>query len=129
MSTQKTISDIYFIFTTEFSNVADRFIIKQLTFEQAETSYDPDVARGGVYVWWKDDRVYKVGRSLENSRKRALEHIRDNTGEKMAGLKNDPGTRLILFNIKNKGNLHWVIALEDFFEQKLEPVIQVKRRG
>ena len=129
MTTQKAISDIYSIFMSEFYQLADRFIIKVLTFDEAETSKDPDVARGGVYVWWVDNQVYKVGRSLENSRKRALEHIRDNTGGKMAEFKNNPGARLILYNIKNEGNLHWMIALEYFFEWILEPVIPAERRG
>ncbi|GAI01045.1 unnamed protein product, partial [marine sediment metagenome] len=105
------------------------FIIKDLTFKEAKFSPDPDVNRGGVYIWFSNNRVYKVGRSLGNSRKRAFEHIRDNTGGKMAAFKNNPGARLILYNIKNKGNFHWVIALEYFFEWRLKPVIQVKRRG
>ena len=129
MAINFTISDVHSTFTAEFSHLADKFVIKELTFNESETTKNPDVVRGGVYVWWKKNQVIKVGRSLENTRKRALEHIRDNTGKQMADLKNDPGVRLILFNLKEENDIHWAFALEDFFERKLEPAVEAKRRG
>jgi len=116
-------------FTGEFGSITDRFVIKVLSASEAVLSKDPEVVLGGVYVWLVKDRVIKVGRHLENTRKRALEHIRANTGGEMAALEANPDATLILFNLPNPDDLHWAFALEDYFERVLHPKVSSKRRG
>ncbi len=123
------IDEIKNVFRKEFSFIQSKFIIKQLSIDEAYSSKDPEVVLGGVYVWMKGNKVYKIGRHLINTRKRALEHISDNTGDKMGSFKDDSGVILLLFNVKHLEDIHWAFALEDFFERKLEPVIVSKRRG
>lgn len=47
----------------------------------------------------------------------------------MASLKNDRAVRLVLFNINDIKDLHWVFALEVYFEQNLQPEIRSARLG
>ena len=122
------------LFLKEFEPHKEKFNIYELTLKNAKESKDEKLCRPGVYVFWHPNRnVIKVGRHIVNSRKRALEHIRDNTGKKMNGLDDD--TRIVLFNLNRNSvsqpyeDLHWVFALEVFFELKLAPEIPSKRLG
>ncbi len=118
------------LFNEEFASIKDKFIIHNLAVIEARNSHNENFCKPGVYVFWKEKRgVIKVGRHLVNSCKRALEHIRDNTGGSMKLLENDPNARLILFNVKEKKDLHWVMALEVFFELNLKPEIRSGRLG
>jgi len=84
----------------------------------------------GVYVWWHSvNGVIKVGRHFTNSRKRAIEHINANTGGKMRDFASDNNTKIILFNVIDKEKIHWVAALEVFFERVLSPEIKAARLG
>jgi hypothetical protein len=129
IATIAAIGEIERIFQKEFSFVKDKFVVKPLSMDDAKSSQDPEVVLGGVYVWIKGSKVYKVGRHLINTRKRALEHIRDNTGGKLKAFENDQNVILLLFNVKKPEDIHWAFALEDYFERKLEPVVNSKRRG
>jgi len=125
-------SEIEQKFLVEFNPISDLFIIHNLSIEQAEKSKDSFIHHPGVYVFMKGDEVIKIGRSLENSRKRALEHIRDNTQVAdfmMRELPNYPDSRLLLFNLKEIKNSHWAAALEIYFEEKLDPKIKSKRKA
>ncbi len=125
-----TISEIERIFVNEFAYFADKFAIFQLSVQDARKSQAKYVWHPGVYVWWNtNEGVIKVGRHLTNSRKRALEHIRDNTGEIMKDLADDDQTKLLLFNVKKPSDRHWVAALEVFFEIELSPRIKSERLG
>jgi hypothetical protein len=125
-----TTKDVISIFQEEFLPIVDRFVVSDMTLSDAEKSQESHVWKPGVYVFWhRSDNVVKVGRALDNSRKRAFEHIRDNTGGTMANLKNDPAARLILFNVKDLKDKHWVAAVEIFLEEALHPKIQSRRRG
>lgn len=118
------------LFKREFGQLAEKFTIFEVSVDQAKESREPDISHPGVYVWWHPDRkVVKVGRHLTNSRKRALEHLTDNTGGIMAALERDKATRLLLFNVKNLEDHHWVAALEIFFENKLHPAVASDRLG
>ncbi|HDD44297.1 MAG TPA: hypothetical protein ENG63_05495 [Candidatus Desulfofervidus auxilii] len=64
-----------------------------------------------------------------NSRKRALEHIRDNTAGIMKEICENNDTILILFNVKDSKDIHWVVALEIFFERSINPLIKSDRLG
>jgi hypothetical protein len=74
-------------------------------------------------------RMVPYSVSVEASRKRALEHIQDDTGRVMGVLKDDPAARLILFTVDREADCHWIAALELYFERQLKPVIPPKRRG
>lgn len=124
-----TREEIIDIFKKEFFHCERKFKIFDITMDNAKTETAIGVVTSGVYVFWKADQVIKVGRSLVNTRKRALEHIRDNTGKTMEKLKEDKDAHLLLFNVPDKNDIHWVAALEVFFEERLAPQIPSKRRG
>lgn len=118
------------IFEDEFGPIQHKFEIYDMPLAEAEVSQAPHIWKPGVYVFWQPDRsVIKVGRHLTNSRKRAFEHIPANTGGEMAKLKNDREARLLLFNVKEPRDKHWVAALEVFFEEQLLPKIKAGRLG
>ena len=122
--------EIHALFSKEFSALKNLFITFDYSIPDAKSSDEPFVANPGVYVFWHPKRgVIKVGRHLINSRKRALEHIRDDTGGLMKKLSADNSLRLLLFNVKDEQSKHWVAALEIFFEKRLKPEIRSKRLG
>ena len=124
-----TVEEITKIAKDEFGVIFRLFTVKVLKMNEVRNSNDPEVPLPGVYVFLKEGKVIKVGRHIQNSRKRALEHIRDNTNNEMKLLDNDPSTTLILYNVKNLEKIHWLFSLEVFLEQKLEPKISSKRTG
>jgi hypothetical protein len=129
LNTTRTLQEIKQLFHREFSFLANKFILLELHATEAWNSREANVAQGGVYVWWKDGVIYKVGRSMSNSRKRAFEHRRDNTAKQLRTLIDDPSTVLLLFNARHPEDLHWVLALEDFLEKQLDPKTRSRRRG
>ncbi len=122
-------SDIFKIMRDEFGVISRLFILIELSIKEAMTTEDITVAQPGVYILLRNGKVVKVGRHIQNSRKRVLEHIRDNTGGKMASLKDEPRARIVLLNLKDITKVHWLFALEVFLEQNLEPEISSKRLG
>ena len=116
-------------FESEFSPVLEKFVVYDITLDQVKNFTADFIWRPGVYVFWNESEgVIKVGRHLTNSFKRALEHIRDNTGC-MQELDGDPDTHLLLFNVKLEKDRYWVSALEIFFELELKPKISSGRLG
>ena len=89
----------------------------------------------GVYVFIDENgRCLKVGKSLMNASKRALEHCRDNTSSKdgtihMADRVNSEKTYMLVFALQEPDSLHWVLALEYYLEKKLRPTIPSQRNG
>jgi hypothetical protein len=126
-----SIDKIKQLFSEQFSFVKEKFVIfDQYSIDDARKSKEEYVWHPGVYVFWEPvEGVIKVGRHLTNSRKRALEHITENTGGKMAKLATNTKARLLLFNVKEDKDKHWVAALEIFFEIQLEPEIKSQRLG
>jgi hypothetical protein len=124
------IEEIKNTFRGEFGDVAKRFEVLDLSVEEARVNTAAPIGNPGVYVWWNRDMgVLKVGRHFTNSRKRAFEHERDNTAGEMADLIKSPNARLILFNVWNEKDIHWVAALEIFLESEVNPRIKSGRRG
>ena len=122
--------DIIAAFESEFSPLLGKFEIYSLEVKEARNSKAKHVWKPGCYVFWNEELgVLRVGRSFSNSRKRALEHIRDNTGGIMHGIESDNNARLILFNLKRKEDVHWVAAVEVFLESILKPYIPSGRMG
>ena len=124
------ITQVKYLFEKEFEALRNKFRIIDLSLVEAEISQELHLCMPGVYVFWHPVRgVIKVGRHFTNTRKRAFEHLRDNTGGVMAALKSNEGTRLILFNVKELKDKHWITAVEVFFEEHLSPEIKSGRLG
>ena len=120
------------IVSAEFGDLYDQFFPINKTLDVVRDATDEFISHPGVYIFWDAEGVIKVGRHFTNARKRALEHIRDDTGKQMKVLENDPNTNLLLFVVKDPGKLHWVAALEVFLEKtfrekNLGPRITSKR--
>jgi len=118
-------------FAQEFGFIGQKFAILEGDCTWARETKDTFVAHPGVYVWTHPRRgVVRVGISLQNSRKRALQHVGpDNTGGIMQALGNDSHTRLMLFNVKDPRDSHWACAVEKYFEAALSPEIRPQRLG
>ncbi|MFC1580074.1 hypothetical protein ACFL4N_04110 [Thermodesulfobacteriota bacterium] len=124
------IEEIKAKFKTEFGPIADKFHFYNFDLMDQKNYQGDFIWKPGVYVFWSPEcSVIKVGRHLTNALKRALEHIRDDTGGEMRSLETDPSARLLLFNVKDTKDKHWVAALEIFFELNLKPKIQSGRLG
>jgi len=124
------IEEIKLSFLLEFGSIADKFSIIELNVTDANTSIIKHVTNPGVYVFWnQNEKILKVGRHLTNSRKRALQHITDNTAGAMKSYCINPTTKLLLFNVINPAHNHWVAAVEIHFEKILKPKIKSSRLG
>lgn len=137
-SSSKGIDEVIEIFKTEFKSIIDKFeIIKVLngnlfTRKNVLDANQNFIYYPGVYVFYGDNKVWKVGRHLTNSRMRAIQHIDVNTGNKenrIKELEKIADAEIILFNVKNMEDNHWVAAVEIFLERKLKPIIPSKRTG
>ena len=123
------------LFESEFGPLTSHFKRFDFTEREARKSQEDKVWHPGVYVWYSESQgIIRVGKSFTNSRKRALEHIRDNTGGVMQRLEERGELRLQLFNLKefdstDAPKLHWVAALEVLFEHQLKIHIPSKRIG
>ena len=122
----------------EFGDLAKHFVAREFAMNNLAGTNFEQTKTAGVYVFWHNQYKYvKVGKSQSNASKRALEHVRDNTQTKMYAqpairmqdFKNDPNCKLIIFNIDELCNMHWLLALEHFLEHKLKPAIPSKRSG
>ncbi len=122
--------DVINIFKSEFNPILEKFIVIDVSVSEASDSTAEHIWKPGVYVFWHPQMgVIRVGRSFDNSRKRALQHIPSNTGGVMASLASDFDARLILFNVKKAEDYFWVAALEVYLEKKLKPKIPAGRQG
>jgi len=108
----QSINDIRKYFTEQFGVLAEKFEIYEFDVAETKTSNEIYVSNPGVYVYWNPKHgVVRVGVSMKNSRKRALTHLDKNTGGIMRALGDDSSTKILLFNIREKNDSHWVIAL------------------
>ncbi|MBT5269869.1 MAG: hypothetical protein HOL70_10545 [Candidatus Marinimicrobia bacterium] len=123
------VEDILKLLDDEFGALAKRFQFHNIPLNQARDWKDKNVAMPGVYVFWtRDYGIIRVGRSYDNTRKRALTHLPANTGGMVSMLKGDDSDRLLLFNSDVKENRHWIAALEIYFERVLIPKVPPGRR-
>jgi len=135
-----SIDGITKIFRKEFGIIECKFKVinvlngKPLNKENILDAKDKDdlIWHPGVYVFFGNKTVWKVGRHLTNSRMRATQHISANTqtkNHKIRDLENISDAEIILFNVINKNDKHWIAAIEIFLEQELKPLIPSKRTG
>jgi len=133
MNNMISLSEVKNKFSNEFSSLESKFNVIELPINNALNNGAEEVNRPGIYVFWHPENgVIKVGKSQSNSKKRALEHIRDNTHNSdinMNTLPNKKETILLLFNIINNNDLHWLLSLEAFMELKTSPAIKAGRVG
>jgi hypothetical protein len=47
----------------------------------------------------------------------------------MWGLRQSERMYMLIFAFKNQEKMHWVLALENYLERKLKPIIRSKRNG
>jgi hypothetical protein len=88
----------------------------------------------GNYLFWRNGEVIRVGRALDNARKRALVYLNDTPKIKevydyiQLDLEN---TYLILFSFKEERDRHWAAALEIYFDEheEIKPVKRSKKLG
>lgn len=134
-----TQEEIIELFENEFAPVERKFeVIKVLNgqkflyhnIKNAEYEFDGKniIWHPGVYVFWGNGRVWRVGRHFTNARMRVLQHINANIQSKdgkykIRDLEGINDAEVILFVLKKniKENLHWIAALEVFFENRLGP--------
>lgn len=120
-------------FEQEFSFVRDRFSVHNIPLIAARENHETAVNSPGIYIHWRSDvGVIKVGKSHTNSKKRALEHIQDKTKNnqfEMKDLEKDKEARLILFNVRDKKDVHWLLSLEAFMDWNSNPLIPSGRIG
>lgn len=86
----------------------------------------------GVYIFIGNNQVYRVGVSLSNSRKRVMEHLdvcTSGNGFSIWDINKYSDKSILLFNVKNKDDRHWLLALEAYFEKILSPLIKARRIG
>jgi len=129
----KSTMEIKNIFTNEFLPIKSKFNVFELCIDDAMNNDSKEVNRPGIYVYWHPKHgVIKVGKSQSNSKKRALQHIRDNTHNEeinMSSLPSEQEAKLLLFNIHDDKDLHWVLSLEAFLEWNTSPKIKAGRIG
>lgn len=141
-----TLEGIIEIFENEFSSVIDKFIIirvldgkRELNYEQIENLKLPSeddnlIWHPGVYVFYGHGKPYRVGRHLANSRYRVLEHLKQGTGNGTStvwDINSASDAEILLLNVINRDDYHWVAAVEIYLEKVLKDqlVIPAKRQG
>lgn len=120
------------VFRQEFASIETKFHIIDLPVASLLVSKDEFICNPGVYVFYRGEEVIKVGRNFTNCRKRAWQHIRDNTKVEQLEMKNlqfDPLAQVLLINLKDIKDFHWSAAVEVFLEVNLKPLIRSKRLG
>ena len=133
MTHNKIPIEIKEIFDSEYSWLKRRFVISCLSVEAAWDNSDLDINKPGVYVFWDGRKVIKVGKHQINSKFRACQHLNPNNPKNSADMDmsklNRAATELILFNVKDNKDIHWLLGLEYFLEKKLEPRNRSLRNG
>lgn len=86
----------------------------------------------GVYLFIGNNKMYRAGVSMRNSRNRVLEHIYQGTeasGYRIWDIDQYDDRSIMLFNIKDPSESYWLLALELFFEERFKPLIKARRKG
>jgi hypothetical protein len=131
-------------FKKEFSFIEDKFEILDLLGNNTPMDYEvmeylklPSeeyniVWHPGVYAFLGNNSVYRIGVSMNNSRARVMQHLDACTSQDGCGIwdiQKFEDKSILLFNVKNKEDRHWLLALEVFFENTFKPLIKARRIG
>lgn len=135
---------IIYAFELEFGFIKDKFEIIDLLAKNSPMDYKTIeylklptedyniVCHPGVYTFIGNNSLYRVGVSMRNSRARVMEHLEACTSKNgycVWDIDNFSDKSITLFNVKNKSDSHWLLALEAFIEMKFEPKIKAGRIG
>lgn len=131
-------------FSKEFSSISDRFEIIDLLANGTPMDYKtieclklPSVNYNivwhpGVYAFIGNNSLYRVGVSMHNSRARVMQHLEACTAKNgfcIWDIEKFEDRSILLFNVKNKGDRHWLLALEAYLESEFIPLIRAGRIG
>lgn len=131
-------------FKNEFHFIQDKFEILDLLDNNSEmdskvievlklpSNVYNIVWHPGVYLFLGNNSVYRVGVSMNNSRGRVMEHLEACTsknGHSIWDINKHDDKSILVFNIKDKSNRHWLLAIEAYFEEKFKPLINAGRIG
>ena len=131
-------------FEQEFSFIKDKFEIMDLLANDSPMknevieylklpSNDYNIVwHPGVYAFLGNNIVYRVGVSMNNCRAKVMQHLDDYTTKDnycIWDIDKFDDKSILLFNVKNKDDRHWLLALEVFFENKFKPLIKAGRIG
>ncbi len=131
-------------FETEFGFIKDKFELIDLLSNNSPMEYEtieylklPSenyniVWHPGVYTFIGNDLLYRVGVSIHNSRARVMQHLdawTEKDGYCVWDINNHADKSILLFNVKEKSDKHWLLALEAFLETKFQPKIKAGRVG
>lgn len=86
----------------------------------------------GVYMFIGNNLLYRVGVSMRNSRARVLEHLNVGTskgGHSILDIDKFDDKSILLINVKDKKDRHWLLSIELFFEERFNPLIKAGRKG
>lgn len=120
----------------EFGSKAELFKPIVLPMNALDCTEFEGTKGAGVYVFVHDEMgCLKVGKSHSNTSKRALQHCgSDNTSSgdgtiQMSNLRHSNQTHMLVFALQENHSMHWVLALEHYLENTLNPKIPSKRNG
>jgi hypothetical protein len=86
----------------------------------------------GVYMFIGNKSLYRVGVSMHNSRHRVMQHLDEGTtkdGHCIWDIDKFKDKSILLINVKNREDRHWLLALEIFIETRFNPKIRAGRIG
>lgn len=115
----------------EFGSKAELFKPVLVRMDRQEGDEFDATKCAGVYIFIDEDGTcLKVGKSLLNASKRALEHCSDNTKSKdgmicMADLRHSDKTHMLVLALQGESR-HWVLALEYYLEYYLKKNLNLR---
>jgi hypothetical protein len=131
-------------FQKEFHFVQEKFELMDLLANNSPMDYDvidniqlPSeqyniVWHPGVYVFIGNNTIYRVGVSMRNSRWRVMQHLEACTSKNgycIWDIEKCEDKSILLFNVKNISDRHWLLALEAYLEDQFSPLINASRIG
>lgn len=131
-------------FEQEFSFIIEKFEVIDLLLDNSPMDYkvihslklpsetNNIVWHPGVYAFIGNNLLYRVGVSMINSRARVMQHLEASTRQGEYGIwdiQRFPDKSILLFNVKNQADKHWLLSLEAFLEIKFQPKIRAGRIG
>ncbi len=119
---------------TKYNFIFDKLIIVEIPIEHIGNASEPDSNLPGVYVHYSPSKgIVKIGKSQKNSRIRSRQHLNATTTKdktyRMSELKDEPGAKVFLLNVKSSEDIHWLLGLEYYMEKTLKPFISSDRSG
>ncbi|MCK6639646.1 MAG: hypothetical protein L6Q81_06130 [Bacteroidia bacterium] len=131
-------------FEEEFGFIRDKFEVIDLLANNTPMDYEtieclklPSehynlVWHPGVYSFIGNNALYRVGVSMRNSRSRVMEHLEactEKDGYCIWDIDKFEDKSILLINVKEPTDRHWLLAIEAFLEMKFQPKIKAGRIG